>query len=149
MAKFIFELQSVLQIKEKLETQEKMRYAAAQARLFEEERKLQELENKKLSYEARMRENMTSGLDVQTLSECNRGIEIMKDAIKLQLVEIKRAEKEVEIAQGRLNEAVKERKTYEKLRENAFEEFMQELNAQESKEIDELVSYSYQLVSEE
>ena len=30
-----------------------------------------------------MRENMLSGLDVRTLCECNNGIEIMKDAIKM------------------------------------------------------------------
>lgn len=36
-----------------------------------------------------------------------------------------------------------ERKIYEKLREKAFEEFKQELNAQEKKEIDELVSFNY------
>ena len=60
-----------------------------------------------------------------------------------------KAQKNVDIAQRRLNDAVKERKTYEKLRENAFEDFMQEMNAQESKEIDELVSYSYQSGSEE
>lgn len=149
MAKFVFELQNVLEIKEKFEVQEKMKYAAASAKLFEEERKLQELEDKKLFYENRMRESMSDGLDIQSLNECHRGIEIMKEAIKLQLIEIEKAQKEVDIARQKLNEAVKERKTYEKLRENAFEEFMQELNAQESKEIDELVSYNYQLVSEE
>lgn len=148
MAKFIFKLQNVLEIKEKFETQEKMRYAAAQAKLFEEERKLQELEDKKSGYEAKMRDNMADSLNVLTLNECNRGIELMKEAIRLQLIEIKRAEKDVEIAQGRLNEAVRDRKTYEKLRENAFEEFMHELNSQESKEIDELVSYSYQSASD-
>ena len=73
----------------------------------------------------------------------------MKDAIKTQQIEVSKAQKNVDIAQRRLNDAVKERKTYEKLRENAFEDFMQEMNAQESKEIDELVSYSYQSGSEE
>ena len=36
-----------------------------------------------------------------------------------------------------------ERKTQEKLREKAFEEFKQELAYAEGKEIDELVSYTY------
>ena len=36
-----------------------------------------------------------------------------------------------------------ERKTYEKLKEKAFEEFKIEVNAQEKKEIDELVSYKF------
>ena len=42
-----------------------------------------------------------------------------------------------------LQNAMQERKIQEKLYENAFEEFKQEENARESKEIDELVSYVY------
>ena len=108
MAKFVFELQSILEIKEKLETQEKMLYASAQARLFEEIDKLDNFKNKKISYESQMRENMLSGLDVRTLCECNNGIEIMKDAIKTQQIEVSKAQKNVDIAQRRLNDAVKE-----------------------------------------
>ncbi len=147
MAKFVFELQSILDIKEKLESQEKMVYAAAQARLFEELDKLESFKNKKLLYESQMRDNVSSKLDIQILNECYRGIEIMKDAIKTQQLEVSKAQKNADIAQEKLNEAVKERKTYEKLRENAFEEFMQEINAQEGKAIDELVSYNYQSAS--
>ena len=36
-----------------------------------------------------------------------------------------------------------ERKTHEQLREAAFEEFKKELAKEESKEVDELVSYTY------
>lgn len=42
-----------------------------------------------------------------------------------------------------MNEAVKERKIHEKLKENQFEVFLQELNREEIKEIDQLVSYQY------
>jgi len=56
---------------------------------------------------------------------------------------IKQREKEVEVAREHLNEAMKERKTYEKLREKAFDEFKVEENKKEQKEIDELVSYRY------
>ena len=42
-----------------------------------------------------------------------------------------------------MNEAVKERKIHEKLKENQFEVFLQELNQEEMKEIDQLVSYQY------
>ena len=38
---------------------------------------------------------------------------------------------------------MKDRKTHEKLREKAFENFLMELSDQEKKEIDELVSYKY------
>ncbi len=36
-----------------------------------------------------------------------------------------------------------ERKTHEKLKEKAFEEFLMEEKRQESKEIDQLTSYTY------
>lgn len=36
-----------------------------------------------------------------------------------------------------------ERKTHEKLKENAFEEFKEELKGQEKKEVDELVSFKF------
>ena len=53
------------------------------------------------------------------------------------------AEKNLEIARVELNRVMIERKTQERLREKAFEEFKAELNARESKEIDQLVSYTY------
>ena len=56
---------------------------------------------------------------------------------------VKQCEKEVEVARRRLNEAMKERKTFEKLRERAFEKYKLEENLREQKEVDELVSYRY------
>ena len=43
----------------------------------------------------------------------------------------------------KLQNAMQEKKTQERLKEKAFEEFVREENAKESKEIDELVSYTY------
>ena len=38
---------------------------------------------------------------------------------------------------------MRERTTFEKLREKAFQQFMEEENKKEQKEVDELVSYRY------
>ena len=143
MAKFVYNMQSILNIKYKLESQEKIAYANAQAKLRREEEKLNHFKDRRQFYENKMRGKMEERLDVRALYECNQGIEIMKQAIQEQKVHVEMAQQGVDKAQERLNEAMKERKTYEKLRENAFEEFVKELNAQESKEIDELVSYNY------
>lgn len=143
MAKFAYNMQSILNIKYKLENQEKIAYANAQAELRKEEEKLNQYRNRKQFYENKMRGKMQDTLDVRMLYECNQGIELMKQAIVDQKKEVAFAQKNVDKAQVRLNEAMKERKTHEKLRENAFEEFIQEINASESKEIDELVSYNY------
>lgn len=53
------------------------------------------------------------------------------------------AEEKLERARERLAEVRMERKTHEKLKEKAFDAFLMEEKRQESKEIDELTSYTY------
>lgn len=59
------------------------------------------------------------------------------------MMNVHAAEKTLEMARKELNQIMVERKTHEKLRERAFEEFKQEIAQAEGKEIDELVSYNY------
>lgn len=67
----------------------------------------------------------------------------MKDMIKAQEMVVSIARDKVELARRKLQVAMQERKTQEKLKENAFEEFKHELGSEESKEVDELVSYRF------
>ena len=73
----------------------------------------------------------------------DRAIENIKGQIKEQEKNVEAARKGVEQARMQLTDAMQERKIHEKLKENSFVEFMHEVNAAESKEIDELVSYTY------
>ena len=52
-------------------------------------------------------------------------------------------ERNTDEARKKLDNAIQERKIFEKLKENEFEKFKHEINAQEMKEVDELVSYTY------
>ncbi len=70
-------------------------------------------------------------------------IKILTDDIERQKECVEQAKEEVELARRKLQQAIQERKTHEKLSENAFEEFKKEVNALESKEVDELTSYKY------
>ncbi|MDE6852716.1 MAG: hypothetical protein K2J67_09565 [Lachnospiraceae bacterium] len=54
MAKFIFKMDNILSIKEKLEDQAKAEYGMELMRLREEEEKKLHLEAKKLGYEAKL-----------------------------------------------------------------------------------------------
>ena len=76
-------------------------------------------------------------------------VELMKERIKTQIVAIHVAEKNVEAARQRLQDVMQERKTHEKLKEYAFDEYVKEMNAEESKAIDELVSYNFGKVAGE
>lgn len=143
MAKFKYRMQNILNIKQKLEDQAKMQYAAMRAKLTEEEQKLALLMSKKAAYfleGKRIRENI---LNVRELKDNRNAIEKMNESIEQQQLQIRVAEKNLEIARVELQEVMTERKTHEKLREKAFDQFIQDINSQESKEIDQLTSYQY------
>ncbi len=143
MAKFKYRMQNILDIKNKLEEQAKNEYAIARARLSEEEEKLIGLQKRKNGYEDKKRELQESNLNIQDIIENIQAIDTMKELISIQRTEVQKAEKALELQRIKLQEIMQERKTHDKLKERAFAEFMQELNAQESKEIDELTSYTY------
>lgn len=143
MTKFIYKMESILQIKYKMEDQAKTAYGNAHAKLIMEEKKLEELISKKEYYKEKLTNLMQSVLKILDIKQCENDIEIVKYYIKLQQVEVKKAEQQLEAARIRVNNAMIERKTHENLKEKAFEAFMLEYEAEQRKEIDELVSFQY------
>ncbi len=143
MAKFVYRMQNILNLKEKLESQEKIAFSLANQRLLEEQEKLSALMIRKADYEAQLKEMTQGTLSIRDIKICKESINAMKSKIRDQLMEVSRAQKELEIARRRLDEIMKERKTHEKLREKAFENFKEEIKAEESKENDQLVSFTY------
>ena len=144
MAKFVYRMQNILDIKNKLEVQARNSYAAARIKLSQEDEKLDRMFEQKKAYEENYRQQLSGNINILQINICKNAIELCKNQIKKQLVEVKVASLNLEAAQKRLGEVMKERKIQEKLREKAYEEFLQELNDQEKKEIDELVSFRFE-----
>lgn len=136
-------MQSILNIKYKLEEQEKSKYRLAHQRYLESMDVLEVFKQRKESYESQYKELMKGRLDILELNFCKKSIDIWKDKIFYQEQVVKKRLDDENRARESLNEVMKERKIYEKLREKAFEDFLVELNEEEKKEIDELVSYTY------
>ena len=105
--------------------------------------KLQDILIRRAGYESKARELVSGSINVLEIRECRKAIDVLKSKQRSQMMNVHAAERDVELARKQLNEAMVERKTHEKLKEKAFEEFKQELLHEESKEIDELVSYTY------
>ena len=143
MKKFNYRMQSILDIKYKLEDQEKTNYSAAKMKLIEEEMKLDALCSRREEYEKSLCLCMNKKLNIIEIKRLQDGIESLKVFIKIQAIQVKKAEQGVELAQMKLNQAMKERKIQEKLREQAFEHYLRECEEEERKEVDELVSFSY------
>ena len=143
MAVFRYRLQNILNIKQQLQTQAEMEFGLAQSKLNEEEARLEKLIARKEGYIEEGRRMRLDDIDVVKLAENERSVKVMDEFIEGQRENVRLAERAVETARAKLTEAMKEVKVQEKLREHAFEEFVEEQKAVESKEIDELVSYRY------
>lgn len=143
MKKFRYSMESVLQIKLKLEDQAKIAYGTARMKLTQEEENLEKLKKKQGLLEAELRELRAGILDLYQIIQCEQAIEYTKTKIKQQITVVRNAAHRLEVARIRLNDAMVGRKTQERLKEKAFEEYIQEFDAEERKEVDELNSFNY------
>ena len=143
MAVFRYKMQGILDIKEKLENKAKQDFAEANMRLDAEKLKMDELQAKRFFYMQEGVKLRMEIIDVRKIRENKIAVLKMDEYIANQKKEIARAAKAVEKARAALQEVMQERKAHEKLKESAFEEFLKEEQATESKEIDQLTSYTY------
>ena len=143
MAKFTYRMQSILDIKLKMESQAKIAYGIANKKLSEEQEKLREIMARRAAYEREAKELVSGIIDIRRIRENKVAIDVIKSQQRTQMMNVHVAEKNVEAARKHLNELMIDRKAHEKLKEHKFEEFKQEIQYAESKEIDELVSYSF------
>lgn len=143
MTKFVYKMESILGIKYKIEEQAKTSYATAHIKLTREEDELKTLIQKLVMYQEELRNLMQSKLKLIDIQQGQEAIEISKLYIKQQQVVVKKAEQQLETARIRLHAAMLERKTHERLKDKSFEAYILEYEAEQRKEIDELVSFKY------
>ncbi len=136
-------MQNILNLNEKLEDQAKMAYASQQAVVNEEEEKEQRLRDRKAAYEDEARRIREDSVNVKEMMLNANAISIMGELINKQHGVVLKEEEVLEVRRAALEEAMKDRKTQEKLKEKAFDVFKQELAMEESKEIDQLTSYTF------
>ncbi|HOA55435.1 MAG: flagellar export protein FliJ [Acetivibrionales bacterium] len=142
MAKFIFKLQSVLNLRKQKEDNIKNELGIAIQRLEQEKRRLSELEN---TLDATVREfnEKTRKTTVHELIEYNEYLSLLNSRIKSQKDNVNNAAQYVDKVREELVKAVKDRKILEKLKERHYEEFLLEQKKLEQKTNDEIVSYNY------
>ena len=102
MAKFLYSMQNVLDIKERLETQAKTEYAEMNNRLFIEEETMKRLGKRLDSYENLARSSASERLDIMEMRRCNEAIDIIKNQMTQQAVRIRIAQRNVDNAMKKL-----------------------------------------------
>lgn len=144
MARFVYRMQSVLNIKQQTENQTKMEFAMAQNELNEQLDILDEYVSRKARYleEAEELRNEDS-LKLQDILDNQYATAQMDVMIKQQSIVVKQYEDRVEKIRVKLTRNVQERKMQETLKEKAFEQFIEEQKQEEAKENDQRSSFTY------
>lgn len=143
MARFRYRMKNILELKEKLEEQEKNNFASRRAALTEEEDKMDAVLAKRDAIVEEGKALRLTTIDINKIRENQRAREYVEEAVKQQRVKVRIAEKNLDAARVKMQAAMQDRKIHEKMREKAFERFVEEQNAEEVKEIDQLTSYVY------
>lgn len=142
MARFTFNLQSILNIKEKLEEQKKIELGNATTYLIKQEEILKnyQISLEGLTHELYKKEGKS--VYAKELVSLNTAIKYYEDAIQNQKEVIIKGKEVVEQIREALNKAIIEKKTFEKLKEFALEKYIQEEQMISNKQLDEVISYS-------
>ena len=144
MARFVYRMQSVLNIKEKTEGQIKMEFATAQSELNKQLDILDEYIKRKENYliEAEELRNADS-LQLQEILDNQYATAQMDVMIAHQSKIVAQHEAAVEKIRIRLTKAIQERKMQETLRDRAYAEYLEEEKQEEFKETDQRTSFTY------
>ena len=143
MKKFKFTLQALFNYKVTVEKMQKVELKKAQDALAElvaeEIRLLQAYADNEESLTRALEENLNVA---QALSEHDAYFRFLRDALKAIREKIVEAEEIVRQCQERLIVTMKEIKTYTKLRDEQYIAYKKEVQAEETKEIEDLVSFN-------
>lgn len=144
MARFVYRMQSVLNIKQKTEGQIKMEFAAAQAELNKQMDILESYFDRKDNYLREAEELRNADrLQLQDILDNQYATAQMDVMIASQARVVKQHEEIVEKARVKLTKAIQERKMQETLRDRAYAEWIEEEKQEEAKENDQRTSFTY------
>ena len=141
MKKFVFGLQSVLNLKEQSEKIEKENLAKILNEIDKERKKLETLKTHLWEVTEKFQEEVKKGTTMYKLAEAEAYIGKIKKMIERQEHYISELEKEAERVREELLRISKEKKALENLKERRFSEYMYLLNLEQAKAIDEHISY--------
>jgi flagellar protein FliJ len=143
MAKFVFKMQSLLNIKIQMEESLKQELGKAVQKLELEKNRLLKLETEREECINNLTSKSTQGIIVSKIQEYNSYISLLVGKMKIQKENINYARSIVDKYREQLIKMMQEKEMLEKLREKKFQEYLQEQAKEELKLIDEVISYKY------
>jgi flagellar FliJ protein len=141
---FKFKLQTVLDHKQKQEEEEQRELVRRKDILAKEERRLKRLKDIQETRKRELAEKSAQGLlNVEEIQMYHQFQKRLSAEISAQSIRVQQAQADVEWQREKLLEAMKERKTYEKLKEKHYQAWLAETEAEERKLLDEIATTKF------
>lgn len=143
MSTFKYELENVLNIREKLEGIKQKEYAQSLAALENEKRIKQQIENSLTRITLVFKDTISDAIDPRMIKMQQNYHSLLKTQEVLAVKNVAVAKKKTNKQRNELLNAMKNKKTLEVLKEKKFEQFIQQEKKDEQQIVDEIVSFAY------
>ncbi len=141
MKKFVFQLQSLYDVKQTLETQQKNQLQQIEAKLAKLREEMELLQDSFAKSREEYRAETEKGIQADRLSRYGEYFDLLNRSITAQRERIAQAEVQRKKCVEALVEIMKEIKALEKLKEKQYEEYLKEVKNEEEKAIGDMISY--------
>ena len=146
MKKYSFRLQPVLDIREKTLEDKRLEMAQVIQLLNEQQEGLERLISKQASYKDELESlSLEDDLNVFALANFKNYMVILQEQITQQEHNIENTKKALRVKQEAVNEALKDVKVLEKLKEKQSQKFYKDIEMKEANEIDDISTARYRL----
>ncbi len=142
MKKFTFTLQSVLRVKTIQEKQIKAELAEIQGQLNDLFAQRTDFQQQLEISSAQYGDELQKGLSVPRMAWFSNFADYINGQLKQLEVQVRKTEQKLEEKKAELIAAVKEIKTIEKLREEQYRAYLEEVSKEEEKVLGDLISYN-------
>ncbi len=140
MSNFNFRFEKVLNYKKTIEDYKKNQYGIVQKKLMTEEDKLAKI-NQNIENIKDEKNLSITNTNVGNLVMYNNYINDLSKKLNLQKQIVKKTKEDAEKAKEEMIIAVKEKKIFEKLKEQGYKEYVYHLQKNEEKQVDSIISY--------
>jgi len=141
MRKFEFKLQSLLRVKELLEKQLMGELGVIEKKVFDLNLIVDTTYKNINEYASRYNELVNKGTDMDTINTYKNYFIHLNKLLKETAIKLEAANKEKVLCQQKIEKVMSERKAIENLKENQYKEYLVELQLEQDKAIDDIISY--------
>lgn len=143
--KYKFRFEKILEIKEKLEESKKMEISEINNTIDNIKFQVEELNKVKETKNCKIKENMNEGTSINEIKLMNEFINLINIKTKKLLEDLKVAQNKLDVKKNEYIQIMREKKTFEKIKEKDIVKFNEKIKKEEEKFVDQIVTFKHSM----